>query len=359
MRIAPQRTPHAPAHAAQRRRPGLDGRSPAFRAERNSLQSVSLGTAGLGGAWQAASGTLGVPLAVSHALFALSGLVWLVLLAQYIRHGGRRWRTVLDDLHHPGQGFTLAYIPIVGMLAAGHLFPYGPDAARWGYAVFALMAAVIAARLLAHWVTGGLASAPLHPGYLLPVVSAPFISSVTASALHLPQVAAMTFAVGVLYWLAFGTVVLGGLVANGAAMPRPARPTLAVLVIPPAAGGLAWTSAHRGVFDAVGEGFAGLVLFTLLVVVLLLPDLRQQSFHYGYWVFSFPAAVGSNFLLRWLHGTAPTGWRPVSWLLLAVVGSAFLLLYAATLRHARHRRRSGVQPPDVSSSASSVMPAQS
>ncbi|PIB03831.1 hypothetical protein [Streptomyces sp. HG99] len=337
--VAPQRTPHATAiDAVGRSRTGNARRSPDFRTERISLLSISLGTAGLGGAWQSATVTLGAPLWAGDALFAVSGLVWLVLLVQYIRHGGGRWRNVLDHLHHPGQGFTLAYVPIVGMLAAGHFSRYQLDAARWAYAVFAMTAAIIAARLLAHWVTGGLASAPLHPGYLLPVVSAPFISSATASTLRLTEVAALTFAVGVLYWLAFGTVILGGLVANGGNMPRPARPTLTVLVIPPAVGGLAWTAANHGTFDAVGQGFAGLLLFTLLVVAFLIPDLRQQSFHYGFWIFSFPVAAGTNFLLRWLHGTDVPGWTAVSWLLLAAVSAAFLALYAATLLHARRRR---------------------
>ncbi len=336
---ASQETPDVtdPHPAAQSGTDGT-GRSPAVRAQTISLLSISLGSAGLGGAWQSAAITLAAPMWVSDALFALSGAVWLVLLAQYVRHGGGRWRNVLHDLHHPGQGFALAYVPIIGMLAAGHVFRHGVDAARWGYAVFAVLAAVVAARLLAHWVTGGLASAPLHPGYLLPVVSAPFISSATASTLGLPEVAEATFAVGVLYWLAFGTVILGGLVAHGGKMPPPARPTLTVLVIPPAVGGLAWTAAHHGTFDAVGQGFAGLLIFTLLVVVFLLPDLRQQSFHYGYWIFSFPVAAGTNFLLLWLRGTDVPGWRPVSWLLLATVSTAFVALYAATLRHARRSR---------------------
>ncbi|WP_377273422.1 hypothetical protein [Peterkaempfera sp. SMS 1(5)a] len=300
--------------------------------------SISLGTAGLGGAWQSASATVSAPGSVSDAFFALSSLLWLVLLARYLRHGGWHWRNILDDLRHPGQGFALAYVPIVGMLTAGHVSEYNLDGARWAYALFAATAAVIAARLLAHWVTGGLGSAPLHPGYLLPVVSAPFISSSVASNLHLPEVAAATFAVGILYWLAFGTVVLGSLVANGGSMPAPARPTLTVLTIPPATGGLAWTAAHHGVLDPVGYGFAGLVFFTLLIIAFLLPEVRQQSFHYGYWVFSFPAAASANFLIRWLAGTDMRGWETCSWLLLSVVNAAFGLLYAATLRHALRKR---------------------
>ncbi|MFE0515242.1 hypothetical protein [Streptomyces sp. NPDC058964] len=304
--------------------------------------SISLGTAGLGGAWQSAAATVSAPLWASDALFVLSGLVWVVLLAKYVLRGGARWRNVLDDLHHPGQGFTLAYVPIVGMLTAGHFSRYGLDGARWAYAVFATAAAVIAARLLAHWVTGGLSAAPLHPGYLLPVVSAPFISSSTASVLRLPELAAATFAVGVLYWLAFGTVVLGSLVAGGGSMPAPARPTLTVLVIPPATGGLAWMAAHHGVLDMIGYGFAGLLLFTLLIIAFLLPDVRQQSFHYGYWIFTFPVFASTNFLVRWLYGTGMSGRQAVAWSLLTAVSAAFLLLCAATFRHAlRERHRAG------------------
>ncbi|MEU4097356.1 hypothetical protein [Streptomyces sp. NPDC026673] len=316
----------------------------ARRATRIGLMSVSLGTAGLGGVWQSASATVSAPVGVSDVLFVVSGLVWVVLLAQYIRHGGARWRNLRDDLHHPGQGFALAYVPIIGMLATGHFARFGVDGARWFYALFALAAAVIAARLLAHWVTGGLSSATLHPGYLLPVVSGPFIASTTASAVRLPDAASAAFAIGVLYWLAFGTVILGRLVASG--LPGPARPTLTILTIPPAVGGLAWTSAHGGRIDAVGYGFAGLVLFTVLIVLFLLPHVRQEAFHTGYWVFSFPAAATGNFLVRWLHGAAVPGWQGLTWLVIALVSAAFLALYAATLRYAvraagRHRAVAG------------------
>ncbi|MFE0630041.1 hypothetical protein ACFW3D_24130 [Streptomyces sp. NPDC058864] len=330
----PPDTSSRPAHAAG----GNDGG--ARRATRIGLMSVSLGTAGLGGLWQSAAATVAAPIGVSDVLFVVSGLVWVVLLAQYLRHGGTRWRNVLDDLHHPGQGFALAYVPIIGMLATGHFARFGVDGARWSYALFALASAVIAARLLAHWVTGGLGAAPLHPGYLLPVVSGPFIASTTGSAVRLPDAAAAAFAVGVLYWLAFGTVVLGRLVADG--LPGPARPTLTVLTIPPAVGGLAWTSAHGGRVDAVGYGFAGLVLFTVLIVLFLVPHVRQDGFHLGHWVFSFPAAATGNFLVRWLHGAAVPGGKGLTWLVVALVSGAFLVLCAATVRYAvraagRHR----------------------
>lgn len=308
----------------------------ATRAARIRLLSVSLGTAGLGGAWQAAATTVPVAPQVSDALFTVSGLIWLVLLAQYLRHGGTRWRNLRHDLRHPGDGFTLGYVPIIGMLIAGHFSRYGITGPRWAYAVFVSVAALIAARLLAHWLTGALSATALHPGYLLPVSSAPFVASAVASTLRLPGVADAAFAVGLLYWLAFGTVILGSLVTGGP-LPGPARPALTVLTIPPATGGIAWTAAHKGVFDAVGYGFAGILLFTVLLVVFLLPELRQPSFHPGLWIFSFPIAASTNFAIRWIHASALPGGSALTGALLAGATVALGLLAAATLHHRARR----------------------
>ncbi|MEV7687445.1 hypothetical protein ACFW1F_14570 [Streptomyces bungoensis] len=305
----------------------------AVRAERIGLLSISLGVAGLGGAWQAAVTVHPVALPVSDALYVVSAGVWLVLLFQYLRHGGAGRRNLRYDLRHPAQGFALAYVPIIGMLVAAHFARFAPDGARWAYAVFAALAALVAARLLAHWVTGSLSATILHPGYLLPVSSAPFIASATASTLGLPGVADAAFAIGLLSWLTVGTVILGSLITAGP-LPRPARPALTVLTIPPATGGLAWTAAHKGVFGPVGYGFAGILLFTLLLVAFLLPDLRQPSFHPGLWVYSFPTVASTNFAIRLITATRAPACPALTWALLASATGALVLLSAATLRYA-------------------------
>ncbi|MEV7190119.1 hypothetical protein [Kitasatospora sp. NPDC093102] len=72
---------NGPARPATDTVPGPTARH-ATRAARIGLLSISLGTAGLGGAWQAAATSFPAALHVSDALFTLSGLLWLVLLAQ-------------------------------------------------------------------------------------------------------------------------------------------------------------------------------------------------------------------------------------------------------------------------------------
>ncbi|GAA2272499.1 hypothetical protein GCM10010430_68080 [Kitasatospora cystarginea] len=249
---------------------------------------------------------------------------------------GARWRNLRHDLRHPGQGFTLAYVPIIGMLIAGHFSRFGIAEARWAYAVFVTVATLIAARLLAHWLTGALSAAVLHPGYLLPVSSAPFVASATASTLRLPGVADAAFAVGLLYWLAFGAVILGSLVTRDP-LPRPARPALTVLIIPPATGGIAWTAAHKGAFDAVGHGSAGTLLFTVLIVAFLLPELYQPSFHPGLWIFVFPVTASTNFAIRWIHASAIPAGSAFTGILLAGATMVLGLLAGATVYHRARR----------------------
>ncbi|MFD4540305.1 hypothetical protein [Streptomyces bauhiniae] len=302
------------------------------RTSRISLLSTSLGTAGVGGAWDSAVATLDAPQVVSDVLFAMSGLIWILLLVQYLGRGGWRFRHISHDLHHPQLGFAFAYIPIIGMLAAGHFSRLDLTSARWVYAVSAALTVAVAARLLAHWVTGGLRSTPLHPGYLLPLSSGPFIASSVASSLLWPHAAASFFAVGVLYWLAFGTVILVNLVHSASDLPAVARPTLSVLIVPPATGGLAWVAAHRGMVDQMTYGFLGLLIFTILITLFLLPQLRQPNFHQGIWVFLFPAAASSNFLIRWVHGADVPNWHFITWALVTLVSAALLVLAAATLK---------------------------
>ncbi|MCQ8188143.1 hypothetical protein [Streptomyces rugosispiralis] len=73
------------------------------------------------------------------------------------------------------------------MLITGHFSRFGQEGARWAYAAFLVAAALVATRLLARWFTGTLGETALHPGYLLPVSSGPYIASITASALRLPE----------------------------------------------------------------------------------------------------------------------------------------------------------------------------
>ncbi|MEV5177899.1 hypothetical protein AB0L10_44465, partial [Streptomyces flaveolus] len=84
----------------------------------------------LGGAWQSAAAVRQGALPVSDALYTVSGLIRVVLLAQYVRHGGARWRSLRHDLRHRAQGFAIAYVPIIWMLITGHFSRFGLGGAR-------------------------------------------------------------------------------------------------------------------------------------------------------------------------------------------------------------------------------------
>ncbi|MFJ3763085.1 hypothetical protein [Streptomyces sp. NPDC090080] len=327
------RPPHSPDRGSSQPTP------PPARGTSISLLSMSLGTAGVAGAWDSAVALVGAPVRVSDALFALSGLMWTVLFGMYLVRGGYRWRHFLHDLHHPQFGYAFAYVPIIGMLSAGHFSRYGLLPARLAYVLFCAVALTVSARLLAHWFTGGLSSVTLHPGYMLPLTSSPFIASSVASVVRWHHLALALFAVGIMYWLTFGTVILGSLVSNGNRLPTAARPTLAVLMIPPATGGIAWMASRHGQIDGVAYGLAGILAFTALMTVMMLPAMRQTAFHLGFWVFLFPIAASSNFTIRLINGSGLSAARPLTWTLLGLVSGGLGVLYTATVVHGMRGRR--------------------
>ncbi|MDQ0864986.1 tellurite resistance protein TehA-like permease [Arthrobacter globiformis] len=83
--------------------------------------------------------------------------------------------------------------------------------------------AIVAAQLLAHWVTGGVSMESIHPGYLLPVVPGSFVASIGFSSIHAHDAAMAAFGVGAFFWLVVGTVVTVRLM-TGAEVPPAALP---------------------------------------------------------------------------------------------------------------------------------------
>ena len=133
-----------------------------------TLFTVALGLAGLGQAWHATEPVLGVPAAVSDAIFALAAAVWLALVAAYAAQG---WRQVLADLRDPVLGAFVPAGAITAMILGGALAAAAPAAFTAGRILVAIFLAgtiVIGGWLTGQWITGRLDQDAMHPGYFCP-----------------------------------------------------------------------------------------------------------------------------------------------------------------------------------------------
>jgi tellurite resistance protein len=303
------------------------------------LFAIPLGLAGLGSTWSVARATLSAPAWPAEALYGLSLLGWAALTVAYLGTVLNGPSSLGEDRRHAIYGPFAAYIPVIAILLAAHYEQYAHLAGRLAVAAFVAALVVVAAQLLAHWLLGNLPMATFHPGYLLPTVAGAFIASIGLSACGWHRAAVGAFGVGVFFWLTIGTLIFNRLF-TGDPLPDAIKPSLSVLVSPPATAGLAWLTINGNRIDPVGYSLLAIVFMLMLVQVLFFSEYRQLTFTTNFWTFTFPVTASTTLVVRWLNIEQFPYSRAWSWTLAGVTTAAVLALVAATLADlARNRRQ--------------------
>ena len=223
------------------------------------LFAIPLGVAGLGGVWQTMRTTLAAPAWPAEILFAASIALWVALTVIYALNGLRRSANFAVHRQHGFYGPFAAYIPIIAILDAAHYVPYIHDIARVAVALAVGALAALIAQLLAHWLRGNLPVTNFHPGYFLPTVAGAFIASIGLSASGWHHAAQSAFGIGVFFWLTIGTLIFNRLFI-GDPLPEATKPSLSVLVSPPATAIIAWLVLTGGAMDPVSYLLLGILL---------------------------------------------------------------------------------------------------
>jgi tellurite resistance protein len=304
--------------------------------------AIPLGIAGLGGLWQVMRTALSAPSWPAETFFAIGTTLWLVLTAAYLARGIRRPGSFSMDREHAVYGPFVAYIPVIGILLSAHYAQYIHNVGRIAVVVFVVALGIQAAQLLAYWLRGHLPSQTFHPGYLLPTVAGPFIASIGLSTCGWHQAARSALGIGVFFWFVIGSLIFSRLFA-GPRLPETLRPSLSLLVSPPATAGLAWLLTSDGEMGSVGYGLLGILFLMLFVQVLFLPDFRFLSFSTNFWAFTFPVAASASFVVRWLSSVQFPYWRVWCWCVAGFATAVIVAIAGATLRdisgkHARASR---------------------
>ena len=307
-----------------------------------SSLAIPLGIAGLGGLWQVMRTALSAPPWPAEMFFAISTTLWLVLTAAYLAGGIRHPGSFSMDREHAVYGPFVAYLPVIGILLSAHYVQYIHNVGRIAVVLFVVALGIQAAQLLAYWLRGHLPSQTFHPGYLLPTVAGPFIASIGLSTCGWHQAARSALGIGVFFWFVIGSLIFSRLFA-GPRLPEALRPSLSLLVSPPATAGLAWLLISNGEMGSVGYGLLGILFLMLFVQVLFLPDFRFLSFSTNFWAFTFPVAASASFVVRWLSSAQFPYWRVWCWCVAGFATAVIVAIAGATLRdisgkHARASR---------------------
>lgn len=300
--------------------------------------AIGFGLAGLAEVWSVAGDSLGITPLIAAAFWIVTAVAWAWLIVAHTVRGARSGETLAAQLRHPVQGPIAALVPVTGMLLAGELLLYSPQAGAVLFVIFAVVAAVFAGWLIATWLQGGLALESVHGGYLLPTVAAGLVGADVAAKAGMLELAWALFAVGLFFWVVM-TVLVTFRLAFRPALPDPLIPTTAILVAPPAVAGIAWFSLTGVRYSIVGAMLLGLLVLLVLVQLALIPRYRRLRFSLGFWSFTFSTAAVLADGMLWLRIAAFPGWQIATVILLALgtalIGGIGIRSLAAVRSHRR------------------------
>lgn len=289
-----------------------------------------LGLGGLGNGWRMASRVWGMPSAIGEALSLLAALVWALWLVFY----ALKWLTAreeaLNELRHPVQSFLVVLVPIATLITSMAIAPHAPGLA-WG-----LFALGLAGQLaFSVWSVGELWQGGRHtetttPSLYTPTVGGCYVGAIACGTFGYNETGLLFFGAGFLSMMVLESIVLHRLMTH--ALPAGLRATMGLHLATPFVGSAAYLTVTDGPPDRFVQMLFGYALLQTLVMVRLVPWLREQPFTPAAWAYTFGISAMPIAALRFVE-RGQTG--PIATLALPLFIAANLIIGWIALRTLR------------------------
>jgi tellurite resistance protein len=255
-----------------------------------------LGLTGLGSSWRAAHQVWHLPAVIGEAISFVAIGVWGLLVILYALKWLLAHEEALKEVAHPVQCCFIGLAGVATMLVGGSLLPYSRLGAEVLFGLGALFTL-----LFAVWRTGGLwqgdrQDAATTPVLYLPAVAGSFVTAIIAGALGYPDWGQLFLGAGFFTWLAIESVLIHRFYTT--TLVPAMRPTLGVQLAPAPVCAVAYLSVTQGPPDLVAHMLLGYAILQALILLRLLPWIRQESFTPAYWAFTFGATALATAPLR-------------------------------------------------------------
>lgn len=276
--------------------------------------------------FSAVMGLMGTSLAVEAAGFAtaahiIAAFAALVFATQAVLYGLKAIRhpgAVSAEWNHP---IKLAFFPAISislLLGAIALRDTMPDLA-WGiWVTGALGQAILTLAIVTSWISHrGFGVGQMSPAWFIPAVGN-VIAPIAGVSLGFVEASWYFFSLGLMFWIVLLTLVFNRLVFHDP-LPGKLRPTLTILVAPPAVAFLAWLQLNGGVLDAPARILYNLGLFFTALVLIHARGLLRLPFALSFWALSFPIAAMTIASFRYASLSGATVFDVIGWALLVLL----------------------------------------
>lgn len=297
----------------------------------SSYFSIAVGLLALSNAWRVAARLWALPEAVAQLLGGVGLLVWAALAVLHVHKWVFQRAEALAEWQHPVQSSFAALAGVSTMLAAGVLLPVCRPLAIAVFALAIVGQLVLGLYLYGRFWQGGRTLAQVTPAVYLPAVAQNFVAGTTSAAFGWPQLGTLFFGAGLFSWLAIESLILARAAAQEP-MPPALRPLLGIQLAPPVVGGVTWMAVNGGHPDLFAMILLGYGLYQALLLIRLLPWIREQAFAPSYWAFSFGVAALPTLAMRMVERGADGLVGSMAPVLFVLSNVVIVLLVAGTVR---------------------------
>ncbi len=292
-----------------------------------SFFGMLLGLIGLGVAWREAVLVWGTPVWIAEAIMAVAVLIWLVLLALYVGKLLMAREAIVAEWTHPVQSAFVALIPITTMLVSIAAAPHAPALGNGLFMIGAFLALVFVV-----WHSGSIwrsdrSFEATTPILYIPTVAGGLVLAITAATYGHLDLARLCFGIGMFGWVSLESIIMRRPIEQ-APLPPILRPALGIQFGPPTVACVAYLAITTGPPDLFAQALLGYGALQALILVRLIPWIREQPFTPAYWGFSFGAAAISVAALRCVERGVS---GPIEWLALPLFGLATLVIAGLSL----------------------------
>ena len=330
-----------------------------------SFFAMVLGLVGLGDCWRlgdklwAGKPMWIFPAWISEAVMAVAALVWIVLMLAYANKWLFARAEARAELYHPIQRCFIGLTGVSTMLIAVALERYSHDGAVALFVIGSIMQLGYGSAFTARAWRGELPVEQVTAALYLPTVAGNLVSAFVGAYVGFPVLGALFFGAGMFAWLALESVFTLRFHVH-ASMPKPLRPTMGIMLAPPAVACVGYMFITGGVKteapmpDLFAQAMAGYALLQFFILVRAMRWVAEQPFAASYWGYSFGVtglSCVAIMLVKRGIASPPLEWLAVA--LFIVANAAIAVLIVGTVRLLLAGR---LVPPSITGVVAATVP---
>lgn len=296
-----------------------------------SLFGAGLGVAGFAAAWREAAVAFGAGGDIGRVLTGIAFGFFIAICILYAMKYLRHPEDVRKEFRHPVLGNFFSAATMTLLVLTSSLGGDAPALAPilWGIAALANVAITIS--IVSFWISRDCHVSFAAPVWFIPVAGNLLIP-IVGGPLGFTEIGWMMLAVGMLFWIVLFTIVFYRLLFEQP-IEETLRPTLFILIAPPALAFIGYVILSNGVVDGMATMLLGVSSFMLLLLLPQVPALTKVRFGLSWWSYIFPLSAFSIAWTLYADAIGSQIARSVAIGVIALLSVLFVIVITRTTRY--------------------------